>query len=67
MVQLLCSLVLVDGGPLGAELARGKVAVGGLGSVLVVVGPPVVDDHSGFGEAVELPAVEKLVMEAAVE
>jgi hypothetical protein len=38
-----------------------------LGSVPVVVGPPVVDDYSGFEEAVELPAVEKLVMEAAVE
>jgi hypothetical protein len=41
--------------------------VGGVGSVEVVVDAPVLDEHSGFEQAVELPAVEELVAEAAVE
>ena len=67
MVQVLCGLGLVDGGPLGGELAGGEVAVGGVGPLPVVVDAPVLDDHSGFEEAVELPAVEQFVSEAAVE
>jgi hypothetical protein len=57
---------LVDG-PLGGELGWAELAVGGVGSVDVVVDPPVLDDHAGFEEAVELPQVEQLVAEAAVE
>ena len=49
------------------ELVGGEVAVGGVRSVDVVVDPPVLDDHLGFEEAVEAPAVEELVAEAAVE
>lgn len=67
MVQVLCGFGLVDGGPLGGELAGGEVAVGGMGSFPVVAGPPVLDDHSGFEEAVELPTVEQFVSEPAVE
>jgi hypothetical protein len=46
---------------------RGEVAVSGVGTVDVVVEAPVLDDHSGFEERVELPAVEQLVASAAVE
>jgi hypothetical protein len=38
-----------------------------MGPVLVVVDAPVLDDHAGLEQAVELPAVEELVAEAAVE
>ena len=43
------------------ELAGGEVAVGAVGSVDVVVDSPVLDEHSGFEEAVEDPAVEQFV------
>ena len=66
MVQVLCGFWLVDG-PGPGELGWGEVAVGGVGPVLVVVDAPVLDDHAGFEEAVELSAVEQLVAEAAVE
>jgi hypothetical protein len=52
---------------LAANSAGCEVAVGGVGPVPVVVDPPVLDDHSGFEQAVELPAVEQLVAELAVE
>jgi hypothetical protein len=58
---------LVSGGPGRGELGGGEVAVGAVGSVLVVVDPPVFDEHLGLEEAVELPAVEELVAEPAVE
>ena len=64
---MLCGLGLVDGVPFGGELAGGEVAVGGVGSVPVVVNAPVFDDYSGFEEAVELPGVEEFVAEFAVE
>ncbi len=41
--------------------------MGGVGSVDVVVDPPVLDEHAGFGEVVKVAAVEELVAEAAVE
>ena len=66
MVQGLCGLGWV-GGPRGGELAWGEVAVGGVGPLPVVVDAPVLDDHAGFEQAVELPAVEEFVAEAAVE
>ena len=61
MVQLLCDLGLVFGLPLGGELGWGEVAVGGVGSVLVVVDSPVLDDHAGFEQAVEDPEVQQFV------
>ena len=67
MVQVLCGLGLVDGGPVGGELGWGEIPVGGMGSVDVVVDPPVLDDDSGFEEAVELPQVLQFVAETAVE
>ena len=48
MVQSLCGLGLVDGGPGGGELGGCEVAVGGVGSVDVVVDAPGFDDHSGL-------------------
>ena len=41
--------------------------MGGVGTVLVVVDAPVSDEDLGFEEAVELPEVEQLVAEPAVE
>jgi hypothetical protein len=38
-----------------------------VGSVVVVVDAPVLDDHAGLEEAVQLPAVEQLVAEATVD
>ena len=67
MVQALCECWLVSGRPGLGELAGGEVAVGAVGSVLVVVDAPVLDEHLGFEEVVELPAVEELVAEPAVE
>ena len=61
VVQLLCECWLVSGGPGLGELAGGEVAVGAVGSVVVVVDAPVLDEHLGFEEAVEVPAVEQLV------
>ena len=37
--------------------------MGAVGSVVVVVDAPVLDEHLGFEEVVELPAVEELVAE----
>ena len=67
MVRVLCECWLVSGGPGLGELAGGEVAVGAVGSVLVVVDAPVVDEHLGFEEGVELAAVEELVAQPAVE
>ncbi len=67
MVQLLCGLGLVVGGPGSGELGWGEVAVGGVGSVDVVVDAPVPDDRAGLEQAVELPEVQQLVAELAVE
>ncbi len=41
--------------------------MGAVGSMHVVVDSPVLDEHLGFEEAVELPAVEQLVSQPAVE
>jgi hypothetical protein len=49
------------------ELGRSQVSVGGVGSCGVVVNAPVLDDHAGLEERVELPEVEQLVAESAVE
>jgi hypothetical protein len=38
-----------------------------VGSVLVVVNPPVLEKHMGFEKVVELPAVQELVAKPAVE
>ena len=38
-----------------------------MGAAPVVVDAPVLDEHAGFPEAVELPAIEELVAETAVE
>ena len=67
MVQALCGLGLVGGGPAGGELGWGEVAVGGVGTVDVVVDAPVLDEDLGFEQVVEVPAVEELVAEPAVE
>ena len=48
VVQLLWECWLVSGGPGLGELAGGEVAVGAVGSVVVVVDPPVLDEHLGF-------------------
>ena len=61
-----CGLGLVDG-PGGGELSGAEITVCRVGSVDVVVDPPVLDDHSGLEQAVPLAAVEQLVAEAAVE
>lgn len=52
---------------LAANSLGGEIAVGGVGPLPVVVDAPVLDDHSGFEQAVELPAVEELVTKLAVE
>lgn len=67
MVESLCECWLVSGVPGLGELGWGEVAVGAVGSVVVVVDAPVLDEDLGFEEAVEGPAVEELVAEAAVE
>ena len=41
--------------------------MGAVGSVLVVVDPPLLDEHLGLEQVVELPAVEELVAQPAVE
>jgi len=61
VVQLLCGFWLVVDGPGVGELGWGEVAVGRVGTMVVVVDTPVLDDHACFEEAVELPAVEQLV------
>jgi hypothetical protein len=63
VVQLLCGLGLVDGGPLGGELGWCECAVGGVGPVPVVVDAPVLDDHAGLEQRAELRQVEQLVTE----
>lgn len=45
----------------------GEFAVGGLGSVGVVVEAPVLDDHAGFEKRVESPRVDQLVTQPAAE
>jgi len=67
VVQALCEYWLVLGGPGSGELAGGEVAVGAVGSVVVVVDAPVLDEDLGFEQVVELPAVEELLAEPAVE
>ena len=66
MVQGLCELGLVGGGPLLGELARGEEPVGAVGSTGVVVDAPVLCEYLGLEQAVELPAVEELVAEPAL-
>ncbi len=66
MTQSLCGLGLVDG-PLGGELGWAEVAVGGVGSIDIVVDSPVLDDYAGLEEAVPLAPVEEFVAKAAVE
>jgi len=44
VVQVLCGLGWIGGGPLGGELGWGEVAVGGVGPLPVVVDAPVLDD-----------------------
>lgn len=63
MVQRLCGFELFDvlGCPGLGELGWGEVAVGGVGTVLVVVDAPVADEHLGLKEAVKLSQVEQLV------
>ncbi len=61
MGQGLCECWLVPGGPGLSELTGSEIAMGAVGSVLVVVDPPVLDEHLGLEQAVELPAVEELV------
>ena len=53
MVQALWECWLVSGGPGLGELGGGEVAVGAVGSVLVVVDAPVLDEHLGLEEVVE--------------
>ena len=48
-------------------LVGGQVAHASMGSLLVVEADPVGDDDAGFGERVELLAVETLVTEAGVK
>ncbi len=50
VVQSLCGLGLVGRGPLLSELGWGEFGVGGVGSVGVVVGAPVFDDHARFAQ-----------------
>ena len=61
VVQRLCECWLVSGVPGLGELAGGEVAVGTVGSVHVVVDPPVLDQDLGFEQRIELPAVQELV------
>jgi hypothetical protein len=61
MVHRLCVLGLVPEVPGGVELGWGQVAVGRVGTVGVVVDAPVLDDHAGLEERVELPQVEQLI------
>lgn len=49
-------------GPGGGELGWCEVAVGGVGSVRVVVDPPVLDDDAGLEQAVLLAAVEQALV-----
>jgi len=56
----------VGGGPLGGELDCGEVAKGGVGPLPVAVTAPVLNEHAGFAEAVQLPSVEKFVTEPAI-
>ena len=60
---------LVDprGGPGQGKFSGSEIAVGEVGTVLVVVDAPVADEDVSFEEAVELPRVEQLVAEPAVE
>ncbi len=66
MVRVLSGLGLVVG-PLFGELDGGEFAVGGVGTVVVVVDAPVFDEDLGFEEGIEVAAVEELVTETAVE
>jgi hypothetical protein len=47
------------------ELAGSEVAMGAVGPVGVVVDPPVLDEHLGFEEAVEVPEVQQLVAQTS--
>ncbi len=61
VVNRLCGLVLVSVGPDLGEFSRGEVAVGGVGSVHVVVDAAILDQDLGLEERVELPEVQSLV------
>ncbi len=67
MVQALCDLGLVGDGPCRGELGWCQLAVSGGWSVRVVVDAPVLDQYSGFEEAVEPPQVQQFVAEPTVE
>ena len=67
MVQWLCECWLVLGVPRLGELAGCELTVRAVRSAHVVVDSPVFDQDLGFEQAVELPAVEELVAEPAVE
>ncbi len=58
MIQSSCGLRLVRSGPSSGEFGWGEFAVGGVGSVGVVVAAPIFDDHAGFQQRVEVPQVE---------
>ena len=55
MVQGLCGLGLVSGGPGLGELGWCEVAVSGVRSAHVVVDAVVLDEHLGFEHRIELP------------
>ena len=63
---MLCELWLSVGPVLG-ELGGGEAAVSTMGSVGVVVNSPVLGEHLGLEQGIELPAVEVFVVEPAVE
>ena len=67
VVQSLCECWLVLLCPTVGELAWREVYVGRVGSVQVVVDSPVLDDHLGLEQAVELPAVQRLITKPSVE
>src|ERR1700710_2834890 len=67
MVQWLCGHWLVSGDPFFGELGWSELAVRAVRSVDVVVDAPVLDQDLSFEQVVEVPAVEELVAEPAVE
>lgn len=64
MVQLLCELALVSGGPELSILDGVEPIQGGVRAFPVVVGPPVLRDDLGFEERIEADAVAELATEA---
>ena len=58
---------MVSADPFFGELVGCEVAVRAVRSVGVVVDAPVLDEDLSFEQVVEVPAVEELVAEPAVE